>query len=210
MAVLCLAGRRFNFSEPFVGVFDDRLRKVTVVKPGTPQHYLTVVPNVFTLDTLKGKCVILKPAAQSASADLFVSLPFEDGGHALLMVSSKATTSRALPDTEQLQERAKAANVISALPTDVRKLYGDDVFLVCFEYPISRTAVCSCLTVRSHTSTGAGAQLEFKEVLLNHEVMSELITPGLFMPDAIREAIEVRGALCCYVVLSGLAAMHWH
>ena len=210
MAELGLADRRFNFSEPFVGAFDDRLRKVTVAKPGTSQHYLTVVPNVFTLDTLKGKCVILKPAAQSASADLFVSLPFEDGGHALLMVSSKATTSRALPDTEQLKERAKAANVISALPADVRKLYGDDVFLVCFEYPMSRTVVCSCLTVRSHTSTRAGAELEFKEVLLNHNLMRELITPGIFMPDAIREAIEVRGALCCYVVLSGLAAMHWH
>ena len=195
MEKLGLADRRFDFSERLVGVFGDVLGQVRVATPGTPKHYSVIVPKVFTLDTLQGKCVILKPGAHSASQDLFVSLPFTGGEHALLMVSCKATTSRPLSSKGQDGERTKAANVISALPVDVRALYGDNVFLVCFEYPSVRTTECSCETVRCSNSTGV--EQVFKEVVLNKETMSTLITPGLFMPLAIQKAIEVRDSLCC-------------
>ena len=111
------------------------------------------------------------------------------------MVSCKATTSRPLSSKGQDGERPKAANVISALPAAVRALYGDNVFLVCFEYPSVRTTECSCETVRCSNSTGV--EQVFKEVVLNKETMSTLITPGLFMPLAIQKAIEVRDSLCC-------------
>jgi hypothetical protein len=86
------------------------------------------MPRVFTGAAVRGQCVMLLPFAQSHSADLFVSLPFLDGTHALLLVSCKATNSKPVSgkatDSEPVSGKATDSKPVSGKATNSKPVSG--------------------------------------------------------------------------------------
>jgi hypothetical protein len=145
---------------------------------------------VFTGAAVRGQCVMLLPSAQSHSADLFVSLPFLDGTHALLLVSCKATNSKPVSgkatNSEPVSsdvvaaEVAKATVGVAALPSDARALYGDRIFLLFLEHPQASVKVT---TLTPHPDAG------FTEVHLDAGTTAELLGGAFLTPEQIQAAV---------------------
>jgi hypothetical protein len=151
---------------------------------------------------------MLLPSAQSHSADLFVSLPFLDGTHALLLVSCKATNSKLVSgkatnskpvssdvvaaevakatNSEPVSsdvvaaEVAKATVGVAALPSDARALYGDRIFLLFLEHPQASVKVT---TLTPHPDAG------FTEVHLDAGTTAELLGGAFLTPEQIQAAV---------------------
>jgi hypothetical protein len=75
------------------------------------------------------------PTAKAHGPDLYLSLPFRDGSHALILVSCKYTGSDPLTDQAAKLEQASAAKVVDALAEDVHALYAGRIFLLSMGYP---------------------------------------------------------------------------
>jgi len=170
-----------DFRQSLVKVDESSLGKVMRLgEEPTPQSVDSVMPRVFTGDAVRGQCVILLPSPQSHSADLFVSLPFLNGTHALLLVSCKATTSAPLPPGVRDAEVAKATAVVAALPKDARALYGDRIFLLFLEHP---QASVPATTLTPHADVG------FSEVHLDAGTTAELLGGAFLTPEQIQAAV---------------------
>ena len=152
----------------------------------TNQSVDRVIADVFAKGNVQGQCRIFLPLPLSHCADLFVLLVFQDGTHALLLVSCKATNSAPLPDGVLAKELAKAATVVAALPPDTRKMYDDRIYLLCLEHPIPS------LDKERLTRHGDAG---FTEVHLDEATTAHLLGAAVLTPaqvEACVRAIPVR------------------
>ena len=129
LKLLGLQHAPLDFRQSLVKVDESSLGKLLRLKEEpTPQTVDSVMPRVFTGAAVRGQCVMLLPFAQSHSADLFVSLPFLDGTHALLLVSCKATNSKPVSgkatDSKPVSGKATDSEPVSGKATDSKPVSG--------------------------------------------------------------------------------------
>jgi hypothetical protein len=132
LKLLGLQHAPLDFRQSLVKVDESSLGKLLRLKEEpTPQTVDSVMPRVFTGAAVRGQCVMLLPFAQSHSADLFVSLPFLDGTHALLLVSCKATNSKPVSgkatDSKPVSGKATNSKPVSGKATNSKPVSSDVV-----------------------------------------------------------------------------------